>query len=110
MSKISKDNSVFNMLRSERDRCARVVDKINAALEKLPRGSLGHRKVKSGNKEYIYPCLKYRDGSQVKLEHVSPQQVEDLKLQLQKRDKLRNDLKANKKRIKTLDQILSKGD
>jgi len=110
MAKTTKDSSVFSMLRSERDRCARVVDKINDELEKLPRGSLGHRKVKSSGKEYVYPCLKYRDGDQVKLEHVSPQQVEDLKLQLQKRDKLRDDLKVNKKRIKTLDQILPKGE
>ena len=110
MSKVSKDSSLFSMLRSERDRCIRVVEKIAAELEKLPRGSLGHRKVKSGEKEYIYPCLKYREGSQVKLEHVSPQQVESVKLLIQKRNKLKEDLKVNKKRIKALDQILPKGE
>lgn len=104
--KIVKDESVFSMLRSERDRCLRVIERVSAELEKLPRGSLSRRKVKSGGKEYDYPCLRYRDGAQVKLEHVSPQQVDTLKLLLEKRNKLREDLKSNKRRIKTIDLIL----
>lgn len=35
-----KDESVFRMLESERNRCARVVEKICGELEKLPKGSL----------------------------------------------------------------------
>jgi len=37
----ARDESVFRMLESERDRCARVIEKISAEMEKLPRGSLG---------------------------------------------------------------------
>ena len=58
MSARKKDESVFRMLESERDRCALVVDKINRELGKLPKGSLGERKVRSHGKEYVYPCLR----------------------------------------------------
>jgi hypothetical protein len=104
-----KDDSVFSMLQSERDRCTLVIEKINSELEKLPKGSLGQRKVKSRGKDYIYPCLRYRDGSEVKLEHLAPEKAEELKPALERRKKLLADLKANKKRIATLNAILPKG-
>lgn len=81
----AKDDSVFRMLESERDRCKRVIDKILAELEKLPRGSLGRRKVKSGGKEYVYPCLKYRDGAKVKFEHISAERAEELRPVLERK-------------------------
>lgn len=104
-----KDDSVFRMLQSERDRCALVIEKINIELDKLPKGSLGQRKVKSHGKEYIYPCLRYRDGSEVKFEHLAPEKAEELKPALERRKKLQADLKANKKRVATLNGILPKG-
>jgi len=107
--KEKKDESVFRMLQSERDRCALVIDKINSELEKLPKGSFGQRKVKSHGKEYIYPCLRYRDGSEVKFKHLSPERAEELKPALERRKKLLADLRANKKRIATLNAILPKG-
>ncbi len=102
------DESVYNMLRSERDRCALVIEKITRELEKLPKGSLGQRKVKSHGKEYVYPCLRYRVGSTVKFDHLAPEQVEELKPAIERRKKLQADLRANKKRIATLDAILPK--
>jgi len=104
-----KDGSVFRMLQSERDRCALVIDKINSEIEKMPKGSLGQRKVKSNGKEYIYPCLRYREGSEVKFEHLAPEKAEELKPILERRKKLEADLKANKKRVATLNAILPKG-
>ncbi len=103
------DESVYNMLRAERDRCALVIGKITLELEKLPKGSLGQRKVKSHGKEYVYPCLRYRDGSTVKFDHLAPEQAEELKPALERRKKLQADLRANKKRMATLDAILPKG-
>ena len=104
-----KDDSVFRMLQLERDRCLLVVDKINRELERLPKGSLGERKVRSNGKEYVYPCLRYRGKSGVVFEHLSPAKVEEIKPALEKRKKLQADLKANKKRIATLNAILLKG-
>jgi hypothetical protein len=108
MSVKEKDNSVFNMLQSERDRCVLIIEKISIELEKLPKGSLGHRKVKSNGKEYTYPCLRYRNGSVVKFEHLAPEKVEGLKLVLERRRKLLVDLKANRKRVATLNAIIPK--
>jgi hypothetical protein len=104
-----KDESVFRMLQSERDRCSLVVDKINRELDKLPKGSLGERKVRSHGKEYVYPCLRYRGESGVVFEHLSLAKAEEIKPELEKRKKLQADLKANKKRIATLNAILLKG-
>ena len=109
MSGKVKDESVFRMLQSERDRCALVIEKINSKLDKLPRGSLGQRKVKSHGREYIYPCLRYRDGAGVKFKHLAPEKAEELKPALERRKKLQADLKANKKRVVTLNAILPKG-
>lgn len=97
------------MLRSERDRCVLVIEKISSELEKLPKGSLGQRKVKSHGKEYVYPCLRYREGSEVKFEHLAPEKAEEMKPALERRKKLLADLKANKKRIATLNAILPRG-
>jgi hypothetical protein len=105
----NKDESVFRMLQSERDRCVRVVDKISRELDKLPKGSLGVRKVRSHGKEYAYPCLRYRGESGVVFEHLSQAKAEEIKPALEKRKKLQADLKANKKRIATLNAILLKG-
>ena len=109
MSVKEKDESVFRMLQSERDRCALVIEKISSELDKLPKGSLGQRKVKSHGKEYIYPCLRYREGSVVKFEDLAPEKAEELKPALERRKKLQADLKANKKRVATLNAILPTG-
>jgi hypothetical protein len=109
MSGKVKDESIFRMLQSERDRCVLVIEKINSELDKLPKGSLGQRKVKSHGKEYIYPCLRYREGTVVKFEHLAPEKAEELKPALERRKKLQADLKANKKRVATLNAILPKG-
>jgi hypothetical protein len=104
-----KDESVFRMLQSERDRCNLVIEKIRAELEQLPKGSLGQRKVKSHGKEYVYPCLRYREGAVVKYEHLAPERAEALRPALERRKKLLADLKATSKRVKTLNAILQKG-
>lgn len=104
-----KDESVFRMLQSERDRCLHVVDKINRELDKLPKGSLGERKVRSHGKEYVYACLRYRGESGVVFEHLSSAKAEEIKPALERRKKLQADLKVNKKRVATLNAILLKG-
>lgn len=65
--------------------------------------------MKSRGKEYVYPCLRYRDGSEVKLEHLAHEKAEEQKPALERRKKLLADLKANRKRVATLNAILPKG-
>lgn len=105
----NKDQSVFNMLRSERSRCVELADRLRQEIAGLPKGSLGQRKVKQGGKEYVYPCLRYRDGQKVAYEHLSRERAEEIKPLLERRKKLESSLKANKKRIATIDAILKKG-
>lgn len=104
-----RDPSIFNMLKSERNRCLELVGQLQREIDKLPKGSLGERKVKSGNKVYSYPCLRYREGKKVAFEHLSRERAEKLKPLLERRKKLEVSLKASKKRIATLDALLGKG-
>jgi hypothetical protein len=106
----NKDQSVFNMLKSERNRCVELADRLRREIDILPKGSLGERKVKSNGREYVYPCLRYRDGNKVVYEHLSRNKAEELKLGLERRKKLESSLKANRKRIATIDAILAKGE
>ncbi len=110
MRAANKDQSIFNMLKSERNRCVELAESLRREIDGLPKGSLGERKVKSGDREYIYPCLRYRDGKKVVYEHLSRQRAEELKPILERRKKLESSLKANKKRIATIDSILAKGE
>ena len=106
----NQDQSVFNMLKSERSRCVDLAESLRREIDKLPKGSLSERKVKSNDKEYVYPCLRYRDGKKVVYEHLSRQRAEELKPVLERRKKLESSLKANKKRIATIDSILKNGE
>ena len=103
-----KDDSVFRMLESERDRCAHVIEKLLAEIEKLPEGSLGQRKVKTEGKEYVYQCLRYRDGKQVKFVHLSAGRAEELRPALERKKKLQKDLSTTRKRMNTINGILQK--
>lgn len=109
MRREGKDQSIFNMLNSERNRCDVVVERLQREIDKLPKGSLGERRVKSHGKVYVYPCLRYREGKKVAFKHLAPENAEAIKLELERRKKLEADLRANKKRIATLDAILGKG-
>jgi len=104
-----KDPSVFNMLKSERDRCVELAERLSREIAQLPKGSLGKRKVKSHGKEYVYPCLRFRDGRKVTYKHLSHKQAEELRPLLDRRKKLEKSLRANKKRIATLDALLARG-
>ncbi|MDO3380123.1 hypothetical protein [Geoalkalibacter halelectricus] len=110
MRAAKKDQSVFNMLKSERDRCVELAERLRREIDQFPKGSLGKRKVKSQGKEYIYPCLRYRDGTKVTYEHLSKQQAEEIQPLLERRKKLEKSLRANKKRIATIDALLVKGE
>lgn len=110
MRREEKDQSVFNMLSSERNRCDAVAGRLRREIDKLPKGSLGERKVKSHGKVYVYPCLRYREGKKVVFKHLSSEKAAVIKPELERRKKLEADLKANKKRIATLEAILGKAE
>jgi len=106
----NKDQSVFNMLKSERNRCVELAERLRSEIDSLPKGSLGERKVKGRGREYVYPCLRFRVGDKVAYEHLSHKKAEELKPVLERRKKLESSLKANRRRIATIDSILAKGE
>ena len=103
-----KDRSVFNMLKSERNRCVELADRLHREIDLLPKGSLSVRKVKNKDKEYVYPCLRFREGKKVIYKHLSRDRAEELKPLLERRKKLESSLRANKRRIATINAILAK--
>lgn len=103
------DNSVYRMLESERLRCQCVLEKIDKELESLPKGSLCQRRVLSNGKVYLYPCLKYRDDSGVKVIHIAWEKVDDLQVQLERKKRLKAIAKETRVRLATLRTIIAQG-
>lgn len=109
MRKRERDDNVFGMLESEHARCVRLSEALQDEIDKLPKGSIGIRKVKSGGREYEYQCLKYREGGKILFKHVSAGEVERLQMQVNRRVSLQKDLRAYKKRVRTLENLIAKG-
>ena len=103
------DNSVYEMLESERARCQSVLEKIDKELESLPKGSLCQRRVVSNGKVYVYPCLKYRDNSEVKTIHITREKADELQGQLERKKRLKAVVKETKVRLATLRMIIAHG-
>ncbi|QWV98961.1 hypothetical protein KP003_06850 [Geomonas nitrogeniifigens] len=104
----SSDDSVYQMLDSERARCEAVLERIDRELSNLPKGSLCQRRVVSNGKVYLYPCLKYRDGSEVKLLHVSREKAEEVQAQVERKKRLKQAAKETKVRLATLRTLLAR--
>jgi len=103
------DNSVYQMLESERIRCQSVLEKIDKELESLPRGSLCQRRVVSNGKVYVYPCLKYRDNAEVRIIHLTREKADELQGQLERKKRLKEIVKETKVRLATLRMIIAQG-
>lgn len=107
MARMKGDDSVFAMLEAEATRCRRVIERLSAELEGLPRGTLGERKIKSAaGREYVYPCLRFRKEGKVVFEHISAEKAEKLRPLFVRKKKLLIDMKANKVRLRTIEGIL----
>jgi uncharacterized protein (UPF0128 family) len=104
----SIDNSVYQMLESERLRCQSVLEKIARELENLPKGSLCQRRVISNGKVYLYPCLKYRDKSVVKTIHIPREKADELQVQLDRKKRLEAVVKETRVRLATLSTIIAR--
>lgn len=105
----NSDDSVFQMLDSERARCEAVLERLERELATLPKGSLCQRRVVSNGKVYLYPCLKYRDGSEVKLVHVTREKVDEVQAQVERKKRLQMVVKETKLRLATLRRLLAHG-
>lgn len=103
------DASVYQMLESERARCQSVLEKIGKELANLPKGTLCQRRVQSNGKVYLYPCLKYREASEVKIIHLTREKAAELQSQLDRKKRLKAIMKETEVRLATLGMILAHG-
>lgn len=102
------DESVYQMLESEGARCESVLERIRRELETLPKGSLCQRRVVSNGKVYLYPCLKYRDASGVKLVHVTREKAEEVRAQIERKKRLKAVVKETQLRLATLRALIAR--
>lgn len=105
----SRDDSVFEMLKTEHARCETVLERIDRELATLPKGTLCKRRVVSNGKVYFYPCLKYRDASGVKLVHIVQERVEAVEAQMERKKRLKIAAKETKNRLATLRTLIARG-
>jgi hypothetical protein len=105
----NRDDSVFEMLESERARCEAVLERIDRELATLPKGTLCKRRVVSNGKVYLYPCLKYRDASGVKIVHIAQEKAEAVEEQMDRKKRLKAVVKETKVRLATLRALIARG-
>jgi len=103
------DKSVYEMLEAERARCQSVLEKIAKEFESLPKGSLCQRRVVSNGKVYVYPCLKYRENSEVKVIHIPREKADELQAQLERKKRLKAVVRETRVRLATLSTIIAHG-
>ena len=105
----NRDDSVFEMLKSEHARCEAVLERIDRELATLPKGTLCKRRVLSNGKVYLYPCLKYREALEVKLVHIAQEKIEAVEAQMKRKKHLKIAAKETKNRLATLRALIVRG-
>lgn len=109
MRVVQKDKRVAGVLGDELERCQQMVDSLNAAIAKLPRGSIHERRVCRGQKCYVYPFLKYREGGKSIFQHLSREAAEDLRRLISERQSKEKQVRDFSKRIQYLKKLLRVG-
>jgi Mg2+ and Co2+ transporter CorA len=109
MKVVEKDRVISGMLQDELNRCLEMLDSIEKALSKLPKGVLSSRKKQYKKKVYSYYYLKYRDGEKVVNKHISNEKVQMLVEKLEKRKKYIKELKSYEKKVAYLQKVLKTG-
>lgn len=106
MKVAEKDSAVHGMLEDEYQRCRDVMAALLKKVEPYPKGSLNVRRKRYNCKEYVYHYLVLRDGPRVINRHVSDEELPELSVQLEQRDKCKKEMRAYKKRIAYLEKLL----
>lgn len=109
MRVVQKDKRVAGVLGDELERCQQMVDSLNAAIAKLPRGSLHERQICRGQKCYAYPYLKYREGGKSMFQHLSHEEAVNLRKLISERQAKEKQLREFGKRIQYLKKLLRVG-
>ncbi len=106
MKVAEKDSAVHGMLEDEYQRCCDVLSALQKKAEPYPKGSLNVRRKQYNGKEYIYHYLVLRDGPRVVNRHVSDEELPDIIIQLEQRDKFKKEMLAYRRRLAYLEKLL----
>ncbi len=87
----------------EYEKAKKNLNDVNKSLQSYPKGYLRRRLINNG--EYYY--LQYREGSQVRSIYVSPDKINDLKSEIEERNKLKKRADELKLRIKKYERLLN---
>ncbi len=83
-------NLIINTILQEKQRIDYLLEKYQALLAVLPKGTISEKPV-NGN---IYYYLKYRDGKKVVSKYISKKDIEDLRQQIEKRHHVETMIKS----------------
>jgi hypothetical protein len=108
MKVAEKDNAVHGLLTEEYRRCRDVLKALADNVAQYPKGSLNVRKKGYKGKEYVYHYLVAREGGKVMNRHIPEVELPALRQQLERRDKVRNEMREYQKRIAYLEKLLQK--
>ena len=108
MKVAEKDGAVRGLLEEEYRRCRDVLASLSDKVASYPKGSLNVRKKAYRGREYAYHCLVAREHGRVVNRHIPEAELSELRLQLEQRDKCREEIQAYKKRIAYLERLLQK--
>lgn len=95
-------NLIISTVLQEKQRISFMIEKYEKTMSGLPRGSISERHV--GDKTYYY--LKYRDGKKVISKYISPDKVENLREDIEKRKHTEAMLSSLRKEKELADKFL----
>ena len=104
-----KDNVIKGMLEDEYKRCIEAIKALEDNILNYPKGSLNIRKKSHNGKEYSYFYIVSRESGHVINRHVSAEEAPKLKEKIKERDKIIKEIKAYKKRVVYLENLLKIG-
>lgn len=106
MEVAENDDAVHGMLKDELERCRDALSSLLTQFQQYPKGALNVRRKAYKDKGYLYHYLVYREGQRVVNLHVSKPALNDLKKQLEQRDRCRKEIQVYRQRIAYLEKLL----
>lgn len=106
MKVAEKDEAVRGLLEEEYRRCRDVLASLSEKAEQYPKGSLHVRKKVYKGKEYDYHYLVAREQGRVVNRHIRKAEIDELRQQLDERNKYRKEIQAYRKRVAYLEKLL----
>ncbi|MBI5376514.1 MAG: hypothetical protein HZA77_13855 [Candidatus Schekmanbacteria bacterium] len=107
MKEIEKDVVVSGAPRDELKRCKEMLDSLEKAVSKLPKGEIVRRKKIYRGKEHCYVSIKHREGHKFVSKQIPNEDVYEVTEKLKLRQKYEKEINVCKKKIVCLNKIIN---